>query len=60
VKIQSKEERLTYLHEIVCDLRNEVLKKDPAFTEDEVIFLKEMLGLELLLLFKKDKVIIPE
>lgn len=50
-KMYTKQERLTYLHDLVCDLKSEILKRDPALSLQEITFVKEMLGIELMFLF---------
>ena len=51
MKMYTKQERLTYLHDLVCDLKREILKRDPALSLQEITFVKEMLGIELMFLF---------
>ena len=52
--MNEKREKITELHSLVCDLRNKVLETTPALDLQEIIFVKEMLGVELMFLFSSE------
>ena len=49
-----KEKRITELHNLVCSLRNKVLETTPTLDLQEITFVKEMLGVELMFLFSSE------
>lgn len=49
-----KEKRITELHNLVCNLRNKVLETTPTLDLQEITFVKEMLGVELMFLFSSE------
>ena len=52
--MNEKEKRITELHSLVCDLRNKVLETTPTLDLQEITFVKEMLGVELIFLFSSE------
>ena len=52
--MSEKEKRITELHSLVCDLRNKVLETTPTLDLQEITFVKEMLGVELMFLFSSE------
>ena len=52
--MNEKEKRITELHNLVCNLRNKVLETTPTLDLQEITFVKEMLGVELIFLFSSE------
>ena len=52
--MNEKEKRITELHNLVCNLRNKVLETTPTLDLQEITFVKEMLGVELMFLFSSE------
>ena len=53
-EMSEKEKRITELHNLVCNLRNKVLETTPTLDLQEITFVKEMLGVELIFLFSSE------
>ena len=53
-EMNEKEKRITELHNLVCNLRNKVLETTPTLDLQEITFVKEMLGVELMFLFSSE------